>query len=137
MRCKLRAPEGAETLTYSFHFQLSNKGGRQACSVEVQALNFQDATTYFRQNWPKIESIARDHLANGIGDRRPLKLAALGDPNMRAARRGGFADPRPPRKSGISPKRVERSLRPSPCVAAVMAEGQGALSEPCPIQSLA
>jgi len=137
MRRKLRAPEGAETLTYSFHFQLSNKGGRQACSVEVQAPNFQDATTFFRQNWPQIESIARDHLANGIGDRRPLKLAALGEPNMRAARRGRLANPRPPRKSGISPKRLERSLRASPCAAGVMAEGQGGFSEPCPIQSLA
>ena len=137
MRRKLRAPEGAETLTYSFHFQISNKGGRQACSVEVQAPNFQDATTFFRQNWPRIESIARDHLANGIGGRRPLKLAALGDPNMPAARRGRLADPRRPRKSGNSPKRVERLLRPSPCAAGVMAEGQGGLSEPCPIQSLA
>src|SRR5881275_2921229 len=57
----------------------------QACTVEVQSPNFHDATTYFRQNWPKIESIALDHLANGSGDRRTLKLAALDDPNMRAA----------------------------------------------------
>ena len=134
MRRKLRAPEGAGTLTYSFHFQISNNGGRQACSVQVQASNFQDV---FRQNWPQIEFIARDHLANGIGDRRPLKLAALGEPNMRAAKRGRLADPRPPRKSGNSPKQVERLLRPAPCAAGVMAEGQGGLSEPCPIQSLA
>src|SRR4051812_46001704 len=132
MRRELRAPEGAGTLTYSFHFQISNNGGRQACSVEVQAPSFQDATTFFRQNWPQIEFIARDHLANGIGDCRPLKLAALGDPNMRAAKRGRLADPRPPRKSG-----VERLLRPSPCAAGVMAEGQGGLSEPSPVQSLA
>ena len=137
MRRKLRAPEGAETLTYSFHFQISNNGGRQACSVQVQASSFQDATTFFRQNWPQIEFIARDHLANGIGDRRPLKLAALGEPNMRAARRGRLADPRPPRKSGNSPKRVERLLRPPPCATGVKPEGQGGLSEPCPIQSLA
>ena len=110
MRRELRAPKGAETLTYSFHFQISNNGGRQACSVEVQAPNFQDATTFFRQNWPQIESIARDHLVNGIGDRQPLKLAALGDPNMRAARRGRLDDQRLPRKSRISPKRDERSL---------------------------
>src|SRR5436190_24302921 len=55
MRRKLRAPEGAETLTYLFHFQISSKGGRQACTVQVQSPNFHDATTYFRQNWPKIE----------------------------------------------------------------------------------
>src|SRR5215212_2976419 len=133
MRRELRAPKGAETLSYSFHFQISNNGGRQACSVEVQAPNVQDATTFFRQNLPQIESIARDHLVNGIGDRRTLKLAALGDPNMRAARRGRLADQRVPRKSGNSPKRVERLLRPSPCAAGVMAEGQGGLSEHCPI----
>ena len=130
MRRKLRAPEGAETLTYSFHFQISNNGGRQACSVQVQASSFQDATTFFRQNWPQIEFIARDHLANGIGDRRPLKLAALGEPNMRAAKRGRLADPRPPRKSGNSPKRVERSQSALPCAAGVMAEDQGGVSEP-------
>ena len=130
MRRELRAPKGAETLTYSFHFQISNKGGRQACSVEVQAPNFQDATTYFRQNWPQIESIARDHLANGIGDRRPIKLAALGDLNMHASSRGTLADPRPPRKSGVSPKRVEGLLRPSSCAAGVMAGGQGGVPEP-------
>jgi len=111
MRRELRAPQGAETLTYSFHFQTSNKGGRQACSVEVQAPNVQVATTFFRQNWPKIESLARDHLANGTGGRRTLKLAALGDLTMRGTRRGRVADQRrPKRKSGNSLKRVERSL---------------------------
>ena len=91
MRRELRAPKGAETLTYSFHFQISNNGGRQACSVEVQAPNVQDATTFFRQNLLQIESIARDHLVNGIGDPRVVKLAALGAPMMRATRRGGLA----------------------------------------------
>jgi hypothetical protein len=78
MRRELRAPKGAETLTYSFHFQISNKGGRQACSVKVQAPNFQDATTFFRQNFPQIEFMARDHLANAIGDCRPTtQMCAL------------------------------------------------------------
>ena len=135
MRRELRAPKCAETLTYSFHFQISNNGGRQACSVEVQAPNVQDATTFFRQNLPQIESIARDHLVNGIGDRRTLKLSALGDPNMRTAKRGRLADKGRPRKSGNSPKRVERSQSAPPCAAGVMAEGQGGLSEHCPIQS--
>jgi hypothetical protein len=110
MRRELQAPKGAETLTYSFHFQISNKGGRQACSVEVQAPNFQDATTFFRQNFPQIEFMARDHLANGIGDRRPIKLAALGDPNVRAERRGRLAHQRRPRKSGNGSNGVEQSL---------------------------
>src|SRR3954447_26834971 len=95
MRRELRP----ETLTYSFHFQISNKGGRQACSVEVHAPNVQDATTLFRQNWSKIESIARDHLADGIGVRRTRKLAAPVDPSMRATMRGRVADERRPKRN--------------------------------------
>jgi hypothetical protein len=129
MRRELRP----ETLTYSFHFQISSKGGRQAFSVEVHAPNVQDATTLFRQNWSKIESIARDHLADGIGVRRTLKLAALGDP-MRATMRGRVADERRPKRNN-SLKRA--SLRASPCAIGVTTEGQGPLSEPCRVQSSA
>jgi hypothetical protein len=72
MRRERRATaEGAQTLTYTFHFQISNKGGRQACSVKVQAPNIHDATAFFRQNWPMIESMARDGLVG-----RTIKLAA-------------------------------------------------------------
>jgi len=127
MRRELRAPEGAEALTYSFHFQISNKGGRQACSVEVLAPNVQDATMFFRQNLPHFESIARDHLVNGIGDCRTLKLAAQGQPNMPAARRGRLAS---------NPKRVKRLQSAFPCAAGVIAEGQGGPSESPPIPSL-
>jgi hypothetical protein len=42
----------AETMAYTFHFQITNKGGRQACSVKVQAPNIHDARSFFRQNWP-------------------------------------------------------------------------------------
>src|SRR5258708_24347570 len=60
MRRERRATcEDAETITYTFHFQISNNGGRQACSVKVQAPNVHDATKFFRQNWPMIESMAR------------------------------------------------------------------------------
>ena len=61
MRRERRAiSEDAEAITYTFHFQITNKGGRQACSVKVQAPNVHDATKFFRQNWPMIESMARD-----------------------------------------------------------------------------
>ncbi len=50
---------------YTFHFQISNQNGRRACSVKVQAPNIQDATLFFRQNWPTIELMARDGLAGG------------------------------------------------------------------------
>ena len=58
MRRERRATsEDAET--YTFHFQITNNGGRQACSVKVQAPSIHDATTFFRQNWPTIVSMAR------------------------------------------------------------------------------
>jgi hypothetical protein len=75
MRRERRAiSEDAETITYTFHFQITNKGGRQACSVKVQAPNINDATTFFRQNWPLIESMARDDLVSKSGDDRTIQL---------------------------------------------------------------
>src|ERR1700730_10663299 len=75
MRRERRAiSEDAETITYTFHFQITNKGGRQACSVKVQAPNINDATTFFRQNWPLIESMARDGLVSRSGADRTIKL---------------------------------------------------------------
>ena len=77
MRRERRAtPEGAGTITYAFHFQISSNGGRQACSVKVQAPNIHDATTFFRQNWPMILSMARDGLVSRTDDDRTIKLAA-------------------------------------------------------------
>ena len=64
----------AETIAYTFHFQITNMGGRQACSVKVQAPNIHDATRFFRQNWPMIESMVRDGLASRSGDDRTIKL---------------------------------------------------------------
>jgi hypothetical protein len=63
-----------ETTGYTFHFQISNRGGRQACTVNVQALNIHDATAFFRENWPTIESMARDGLANACHDSGGIKL---------------------------------------------------------------
>jgi hypothetical protein len=70
--------EDAETTAYTFHFQLTNNGGRRACSVKVQAPTQSDATTFFRQNWPMIESMARDGLASPSGDDRTIRLAMPG-----------------------------------------------------------
>jgi hypothetical protein len=64
----------AETIAYTFHFQITNKGGRQACCVKVQAPNIHEATAFFRQNWPMIESLARDGLVSKSGDDRTIKL---------------------------------------------------------------
>jgi hypothetical protein len=69
--------EDAEITAYTFHFQITNNGGRQACSIKVQAPNMHDATSFFRQNWPMIESMARDGLAKRSHDARMIKLAVL------------------------------------------------------------
>jgi hypothetical protein len=64
------------TTGYTFHFQISNRGGRQACSVKVEAPNIQDATMFFRQNWATIERMARDGLAGGCRDSGRIRLIA-------------------------------------------------------------
>jgi hypothetical protein len=65
-KCAANAGRPTKTGDDRLHvpFQTASKGGRQACSVEVRASNIRDATTFFRQNWPMIESIARDGLLN-------------------------------------------------------------------------
>jgi hypothetical protein len=74
-RDALPVPEDTATTGYTFHFQISNSGARQACSVQVLAESLQDATSFFRQNWPMIESMARDGLAEGSQDRIQLAIA--------------------------------------------------------------
>jgi hypothetical protein len=66
--------DDAGTTAYTFHFQITNKGGRQACSVKVAAPSMTDATTFLRQNWPMIESMARDRLLGRSSDDRTIKL---------------------------------------------------------------
>jgi hypothetical protein len=76
MRRERRATcEGAEATSYTFHFQISNKGGRQACRVKVEAPSIHDATTFFRQNWPMIEAMAREDLISRTGDDRIIRLS--------------------------------------------------------------
>jgi hypothetical protein len=64
---------------YTFHFQISNSGRRQACSVKVQAETLHDATMFFRQNWPMIETMARNGLANGLQGRIQLAVSRDAD----------------------------------------------------------
>ena len=59
----LRTKQDSETSEYTFHFQITNGGGRTACSVRLQAPNHNDATNSFRENWPTIELRARESLA--------------------------------------------------------------------------
>ena len=59
---------------FTFHFQISNAGVRQACSVKVQAPTMQDATDFFRQNWSTIELMARDGLGEASRDNDKIEL---------------------------------------------------------------
>jgi hypothetical protein len=50
----------------------------------VQAQNIHDATRFFRQNWPMIETMAREGLAGGSRDgirlNVPARAALAADP---------------------------------------------------------
>jgi hypothetical protein len=60
--------DNAEAIAYTFHFQMTSGGGRQACSIRVRASDFDGARTLFRENWPMIEPLARYRLASISGD---------------------------------------------------------------------
>jgi hypothetical protein len=63
----------SEAVSFDFHFQITNGAGRKACSVQVLAHNYHDATDFFRQNWPTIELMARESLASAA-DGTEIKL---------------------------------------------------------------
>jgi hypothetical protein len=56
-----RIPQGNQTV----FFQIANGNSRQACSVKTKFPTQQQASRYLRQNWNKIEQMARDCLAKG------------------------------------------------------------------------
>jgi hypothetical protein len=98
--------EDAETGVYSFNFQISSSTGRQACSVKVQAQNFQDATQFIRQNWPIIETMAREELAKGcrhIESRRALMEIQHRSCGARKAAPRPLNEKRPPLRSRRRP----------------------------------
>jgi phosphoribosylformylglycinamidine (FGAM) synthase-like amidotransferase family enzyme len=61
MATKTEILEGNQTV----YFQIAHGNGRQACSVKTKFSTQQQASRYLRQNWNKIEQMARDCLANG------------------------------------------------------------------------
>ena len=65
MRCDERlVNSNREAKSYTFHFQMTNGGGRQACSVRVRASDLDSARLFFRDNWRLIEPLARERLAS-------------------------------------------------------------------------
>jgi hypothetical protein len=44
-------------------FEIANGNARQACSLKTKFLTQNEASRYLRQNWNRIEQMARDCLA--------------------------------------------------------------------------
>src|SRR2546430_4629641 len=65
--------EGIQTV----FFQIANGNARQSCSVKTKFPTQQQASRYLRQNWNKIEKMARDCLANGTIEDGQIKLVML------------------------------------------------------------
>jgi hypothetical protein len=65
--------EGPQTV----FFQIANGNARQSCSVTTKFTTQQQALRYLRQNWTKIENMARDRLANGAIEDGQIKLVML------------------------------------------------------------
>jgi hypothetical protein len=58
-------------------FHIANGNLRQACSVKTKFPTKEKATKYVRQNWTKIEQMARDRLASGSLEDGQIKLVML------------------------------------------------------------
>jgi hypothetical protein len=55
-------------------FQIANGNARQYCCVTTKFATQHQASRYLRQNWNKIEQMARDCLANGTLEDGQIKL---------------------------------------------------------------
>jgi hypothetical protein len=74
-----RPPTKSEILgsNQTVFFQIANGNGRQACSVKTKFSTQQQASRYLRQNWTKIEQMARDCLAKGSLKEGRINLVML------------------------------------------------------------
>ena len=69
---KTRA-EGEQTV----FFQIANGNARQACSLKTKFPTQQQASRYLRQNWNKIELMARECLAKGSLEEGRINLVMI------------------------------------------------------------
>jgi hypothetical protein len=65
--------EGQQTI----FFQIANGNARQSCSVRTKFKTQQQASRYLRQNWNRIEKMARDRLTKGDVEDGQIKLVML------------------------------------------------------------
>ena len=73
------SPTNAEILegNQTVFFQIANGNGRQACSVKTKFPTQQQASRYLRQNWNKIEQMARDSLVRGLLEEGRINLVMI------------------------------------------------------------
>jgi hypothetical protein len=71
-KTEIRA-EGGQTVL----FQIANGNARQACSLKTRFPTQQQASRYLRQNWNKIEQMARDCLAEGCFEEGRINLVMI------------------------------------------------------------
>ncbi|MBI5260399.1 MAG: hypothetical protein HY852_01105 [Bradyrhizobium sp.] len=62
------------TADFKFNFQMTNMGGRHACTVSIKAPSRNEAVSFFRENWPTIEKLAREGLATTAGRQITVRL---------------------------------------------------------------
>jgi hypothetical protein len=77
MRNTLPTDQELEKGQQTVFFQIANGNARQACSVKTKFATQQQASRYLRQNWIKIEKMARDCLASGTLENGRIKLVML------------------------------------------------------------
>lgn len=63
MRNESRGTLKFEQAQQTVLFEIANGNGRQACSLKTRFSTQHQASRYLRQNWNRIEQMARDSLA--------------------------------------------------------------------------
>jgi hypothetical protein len=58
-------------------FQIANGNARQGCVLQTRFSTQVEARRYLLSNWPTIEKMARDALANGIVEDGQIKLMMI------------------------------------------------------------
>jgi hypothetical protein len=70
---EIEMEEGRQTI----FFQIANGNERQACSLKTKFQTQQQASRYLRQNWIRIEKMARDCLARQCFENGRINLVMI------------------------------------------------------------
>jgi hypothetical protein len=77
MRNGSRATPKFEQGPQTVLFEIANGNIRQACSLKTKFLTQNQASRYLRQNWNRIEQMARDCLARECFEDGRIKLVMI------------------------------------------------------------